>query len=380
MTLLKINSFSHMKKLYTVLLAIAVLGTYPIFSQGYLHEVVPQGGSECNIQYGEAINCVNSIESLNFELYEPMGSNLNNRPLLVFAHRGTFQTEIPTCSSVELTREKSGSLNRVIPTLEVANIIQDDMVIQQGKPFKVWGSSAEEKDTVKVIASWLKKPQYAYADRDGKWQASLKVPKAKPGDANPHELQIINKSDTIEYKNILIGDVWFCAGQSNMDMKIGPVSGWYHGILNHEEMIENGDDYSSIRVYTENSSFKVIPQVKDGGGKWQISSPESVGRFSAVAYSFGRELYNELNIPIGLVVVAEAGASCSAFIPKEVLTKDSLFNKIYWEPYISDVTIQSKVDTTGFFTKVTKPTLIYNGMVHPLGNLSIKGFIWYQGE
>jgi sialate O-acetylesterase len=99
-----------------------------------------------------------------------------------------------------------------------------------------------------------------------------------------------------------------------------------------------------------------------------------------VAYFFGRELYEKLQVPVGLVVSAVAGASGEAFVPEKVLTEDAVLKREYWDPYKSFVVSQSRVDSMGFFDKVTKPTLIYNGMIHLLEKLSVRGIIWYQGE
>lgn len=260
--------------------------------------------------------------------------------------------------------------------LTVANVLQNDMVIQQGQPFKLWGTS-RVGDTIRIEADWLDKPITVYAQQDNSWIGTLKVPKVDPGDFTARSIIISNTEDTIKLSNLLLGEVWFCAGQSNMEMKVGKV-GWYSGILNYPDII-NEAHYPEIRVYTEPARFMVNPQ-KESQGQWSICSPETVANYSAVAYFFGKRLFNTLDVPVGVVVSAAAGANGSAFIPKEVLLNDSHLKKKYWDPNEFRVSSQEIVDTLGFFTKVGQPTLMYNAMIHPLENLSIKGFLWYQGE
>ena len=276
-----------------------------------------------------------------------------------------------------ITGKEAPALVKTPPPLKVANILQSNMVIQQNKPFRIWGSSSSG-DTIEIYADWGNKPIRVYAGKDGEWNGSLNVPKAIPGKFNPHAITITGRKDTVRLNNILIGEVWICAGQSNMDMKIAEVAGWYRGVPDYKNEIAEAN-YSSIRVFTEYASFKVKPQ-NDISGEWEVCSPKTAGNFSAVSYFFGRKLFQKLNVPIGLVVVAVAGANATAFIKKEVFINDPLLKRVYWNPSESSVTSQAEVDSLGFFTKVSRPTLIYNGMMHPLERLSIQGFIWYQGE
>lgn len=270
------------------------------------------------------------------------------------------------------------------PVFNLAPVLQSNMVIQQNKPFRLWGT-APAGDTVKMLAGWSGQTIAVAADEEGSWKGQIDVPEAVPGDFEPYSIRVIHdsgeayKTDTLRLSGILIGDVWLCAGQSNMDMMVGKVEGWYPGVLNYEAEIA-GADYPAIRLIKIGADFKLEPQTVTAGGTWQVCSPKTAGGFSAVAYFFGRKLFRELNIPVGLVVTAAPGASCQAFTPREVLESTPLLKEKYLEPYAADLASQQKVDSASFFTKVTRPTLIYNAMIHPLENLSLKGFSWYQGE
>ncbi|RYD87051.1 MAG: sialate O-acetylesterase, partial [Sphingobacteriales bacterium] len=243
--------------------------------------------------------------------------------------------------------------------LKLANVLQSNMVIQQGKPFKLWGT-AYAGTTIKLTADWNKAPVTATTDANGNWIAALDVPKAKPGDFTPHAITVQAGDNTVKLSDVLIGDVWFCVGQSNMDMIVTEANFiGYPGVLNYKEEIAAAN-FPAIRMYKAAAEFKITPQ-NNTKGTWQICSPKTVGNFSGVAYFFGRELFLKLNIPIGLVVSSAPGASTQAFTKREVLEGDVAIKAKYLDPQLGNISSQKKVDTTGFFTNVTKPTLLYNG-------------------
>ncbi|RVU02039.1 sialate O-acetylesterase [Mucilaginibacter limnophilus] len=261
--------------------------------------------------------------------------------------------------------------------IKVANVLQSNMVVQQGKPFKLWGA-ATAGEMVKITADWASAVTVK-AGTDGNWITQVSVPKAKTGDFTAHVITVDNGKETLKFTNILIGDVWFCVGQSNMDMPVTEAMFLtYPGVLNYKEEIAAAN-FPAIRMYKAQAEFKVAPQ-GDTKGNWQVCSPQTVGNFSGVAYFFGRQLFLKLNIPIGLVVSAAPGASTQAFTKREVLESDPTLKSVYLTPQLDNISIQKKVDTTGFFSNVTKPTLLYNGNIYPFLNLSVKGIIYYQGE
>ncbi|RYZ94865.1 MAG: sialate O-acetylesterase, partial [Sphingobacteriaceae bacterium] len=263
------------------------------------------------------------------------------------------------------------------PVFKVANVLQSNMVVQQSKPFKIWGSAAA--GDIKITADWSKSSVIVKAAADGSWAGEISVPKAKPGDFTPHTITIQNNDKVVKLSDVLIGDVWFCVGQSNMDMIVHEAKFiGYPGVLNYKQEIEEAN-FPAIRVYKAAAEFKIKPQ-NDTKGTWTICSTKTAGNFSAVAYFFGRELFLHLNIPIGLVVSSAPGASTQAFTKREVLEADTALKRVYLTPQLSHISSQVKVDSTGFFSNVTKPTLLYNGIIHPLLNLSIKGITYYQGE
>lgn len=279
-------------------------------------------------------------------------------------------------NGLDASNNKTDTKN--VSEFTIANVLQSNMVIQQAKPFRLWGT-APEGDAITIQADWREDEITVHADKQGDWEGEIPVPVARQGNFDPYTITIIHKNDEITFTNILIGEVWLCAGQSNMDMPVDSLPTMtYPGVPNFKEEIANAD-YPAIRLYKTKADFKLQP-IFDTEGSWKITSPETAGSFSGVAYFFGRELFQELNIPIGLVVSAVPGASGQAFTKKEVLKNDPVLKKKYLDPYEDNLQSQAQIDSTGFFQKVTLPVLTYNAMINPLKNLSIRGFIWYQGE
>jgi sialate O-acetylesterase len=261
---------------------------------------------------------------------------------------------------------------------KAAGILQSNMVIQQNKPFKLWGFGPAG-DKITINADWQYKPITTTINAQGNWLAKIKVPSAVPGDFRAHQIYIIHNNDTIKLNNLLIGEVWICTGQSNMELRIKPVPGWSKGMLNgdQEAAIAN---YRAIRLCKVDMGLEFSP-VADCHATWQVCSPKSAGDFSAVAYFFGRELFYRLNVPIGLIDAAIPATACQAFTNRVVLDADTTLRKHFVDPYITGIAdIEAKNNKSTTLTTLLYPGLVYNKMIYPLKNLSVAGFTWYQGE
>ncbi|RVU02037.1 sialate O-acetylesterase [Mucilaginibacter limnophilus] len=268
----------------------------------------------------------------------------------------------------------------------VTNALGNNMVVQQGKPLKIWGK-APAGDVIELNADWGKSAKTT-AGADGKWLAEIKVPSAKRGDFKPHTITIIHKkasgsnivTDNLRFTNVLIGDVWFASGQSNMELRIAAVPGWSSGIKDFEKEVPL-TNYPNIRLFKSDMGIDFTPQDTIKGGKWEVCSPKTAAGFSAVAYFFGRELYNKRQIPIGLVDQAIPATAAQNFTDINVLLADSILKKKYVDPYAKAVdSIKAKNDKATTLASLTYPGLVYNKMICPFQDLSVKGFIWYQGE
>ncbi len=202
--------------------------------------------------------------------------------------------------------------------LRLPDIISDSMVLQQNTSAPIWGlASAGEK--IEVSGSWSNKTTQAVADRDGKWMVKLATPKA----GGPYNVTI-KANETKILHGILIGEVWICSGQSNMEM---PVQGWGEStpINNSAQEIANAN-YPTMRLFIADKKVAFSPQ-KNVRGKWQTCSPASVAQFSATGYFFGRELFNHLHVPVGLMDVTWGGTIAEAWTSQASLRTMGDFDK-----------------------------------------------------
>ncbi len=184
-------------------------------------------------------------------------------------------------------------------------ILGDNMVLQQKSNVKLWGTASSLRE-ISIVVSWDKKKYFTKSDKDGKWIISIRTFKA----GGPYEIKI-TEDNSIVLRNILIGEVWLCSGQSNMGFSV-------RGSENAEQDISNAQ-YPSIRFFTvaQNPMLTPSSEVK---GVWQSCSPQTVADFSGAAYFFGRELYKKLKIPIGLVHSSVGGTPAEAWIRREALS------------------------------------------------------------
>jgi sialate O-acetylesterase len=248
-----------------------------------------------------------------------------------------------------------------------SSVLQDNMVVQQEKPFQVWGKGVAGKE-VRIKVSWNETEYSTTVADGGDWEYKLpSVPKAVPGDFTLRKIEATSSGKKITLQNLLIGDVWFFAGQSNMAMTMAPELPWHNGILNYAEEISKAN-YPNIRL------FKTVINEVDAPtdvveGVWQACSVQTVKYFSAVAYCMGETLYKELNIPVGLILSSKGAMSAQAFTSTETLRWNTeLYNK-YLKPYKN-----GQVTDPG-----AVPCQLYNGIIYPFRKLSLKGFGWYQG-
>ncbi|MFV0290180.1 MAG: sialate O-acetylesterase [Mangrovibacterium sp.] len=234
-------------------------------------------------------------------------------------------------------------------------MFSDGAVLQQQSNVEIWGWT-DAKKTVAVTTSWNNKNYLLKADDNGKFTAKIITPKA----GGPYEIRI-NDSEHI-IKNILIGEVWLCAGQSNMEMPMKGFSGQPVEGSNIDIMKSKNN---MIRVISVPRASKTTPQ-DDFEGAWQEAKPEVIREFSATAYYYGRLLNEMLNVPIGLIDVSFGGSCIQAWMSKETSRPFEWRN------------VPNAGDTIPEANRT--PTVLFNGMLNPVIGYGIKGAIWYQGE
>ncbi len=194
--------------------------------------------------------------------------------------------------------------------LELPALIGDNMILQQKTDAKIWGK-ANPGHKINVIASWDARAQ-TKSGKDGKWSVALPAPVA----GGPYTMTISCKDTSIIIYNILAGEVWFCSGQSNMEM---PLIGWppVDTVMYSAATIASAI-LPEIRLFNIQRKISVEP-LEDCTGRWEMCSPSTVEQFSATAFFFGKKLYDELHVPIGLIESAWGGTPAESWISSAAL-------------------------------------------------------------
>ncbi len=188
-------------------------------------------------------------------------------------------------------------------------VIASGMVLQQQTDAALWGWAAPS-EKVRVQAGWLAGTVSTVADGAGTWR--LRVP--TPGAGGPYRITVAGEN-TITLEDVLVGEVWICGGQSNMEWTIGPVVG--PGVAGFAELVQAADQ-PQIRLFEVPNVVAVAP-ASDCAGRWQVCTPETLPAFSAVGYFFGRELHEHLRVPIGLISSNWGGTPAEAWTSEETL-------------------------------------------------------------
>ena len=241
--------------------------------------------------------------------------------------------------------------------VQLPSFFSDGMVLQQQTDASLWGWTKPGVN-VRVTTSWNKKIYNTKTDDKGKWMLKVSTPVA----GGPYTITI-SDGEPVTIKNILIGEVWFCSGQSNMEMGLKgfrdqPIKGSNDAIFNSTN--------DQIRVYTVPRAVERTKKDTTKASFWKSASPETISNFSAVAYFFGRLLHQQLKVPVALINDSYSGSPAEAFMSEEALRA------------FPEIKVHSAADT--FRLNNRNATTLYNGMISPIVGYTIKGCLWYQGE
>lgn len=241
--------------------------------------------------------------------------------------------------------------------LQLASVFTDHMVLQRERAIPIWGT-ANPGDSVSVQLG--EKKREATADENGKWRVNFSALPA----GGPHEMSVQTGGAALSLTDILVGEVWIASGQSNMQWTVKKSN-------NPEEEIANAD-WPKIRLLTVSRIALPRPREKFNSFGWQVCSPETIENFSAVAYSFGRELHKNLDVPIGLINTNYGGTPMEAWTSRKALASRPTFTK---NAKIAEAALDTKDKLPS-----GHPSGLFNAMIHPLIPFGIRGAIWYQGE
>jgi sialate O-acetylesterase len=273
-------------------------------------------------------------------------------------------------------------------------VVGPNMVLQRDISVPIWGWADSGEDVTVTFAGQTKATKAA---ADGLWMVRLDPLKA----GGPHALTVAGKN-TVKLENVLVGEVWLCSGQSNMGMTVARSN-------DAEEEIAAAK-YPSIRLFSVPLLGTQEPQY-DCKGAWAECSPETVGNFTAVGYFFGREIHQEIDVPVGLINCSWGGSSCGAWIKRSVLEVDSRYQSMLkswddrcakYDPEKVQAAYQKQLEKWKAQSEKAKaqgkeqprrpraprdpragqhrPANLYNGMLLSVRPFALRGTIWYQGE
>ncbi len=240
--------------------------------------------------------------------------------------------------------------------LKIASVLGDDMVLQRNTEVNIWGKASPHQN-VTVTASWNKISTKTTADDKGNWIAKVKTTNA----GGPYNISVISNKEKIQLKNILLGEVWLCSGQSNMEM---PVEGIEDQPINNSSDILLDAENKQIRFFKVEHASTQSPQ-DTCVGHWSVASAITVSKFSAVGYLFAKQLQQKLNIPVGVICSAWGGSRIEPWIDTQTLAN---FPNALAQTTYNGIEPQYRASA------------LYNGMIAPIQNFVIKGALWYQGE
>ena len=246
--------------------------------------------------------------------------------------------------------------------VKLPSVIGSNMVLQQSSSAALWGTASPGAQ-VTVSASWGAEASVK-ADKDGKWETSVATPCA----GGPYEI-IISDGAAVKLENVLVGEVWFCGGQSNMEMPVcgfpgQPVTGAMDAILGAKPAVP-------IRIFRTERAYS-YDEAADVTGSWELNSPQAVSQTSAVAYFFAARLQETLGVPVGIIQSCVSGSCIEAWLNRKTLTKE--FHKDF------DLEHLKKTGKSDKKTYRKDPGVLYNGMVAAIAPYTVKGMLWYQGE
>lgn len=230
-------------------------------------------------------------------------------------------------------------------------ILGDNMLLQQNSDVKLWGKS--DKSKVTVTTSWDGKTYQTKTDDQGNWLVKVTTPTAG-GDY----FITLTDGEAITINNILIGDVWYCSGQSNMEMQLKGMTA-SQPIVGSNDAIATAAKLKKMRIFTVAFGSEGEGADKPYAGKWEIVDSATAADFSAIGYFFGRTLSDVLDIPIGMICSAKGGTRIEQWSSKIDL---------------DTFTANERHSTT------SDNSALYNQLVKPISQYGIKGFLWYQGE
>jgi len=256
-------------------------------------------------------------------------------------------------SSIVLLALFTLSIVDVKAQLTLPAIFNDGMVLQQNSEVTIWGWGKPVQN-VTVTCSWGEEVKETVVNNEGDWNVTINTPTA----GGPYVIRIKGNEELV-VNDVLVGEVWLCSGQSNMEWSADAE------IDNAKEEIKKAN-HPNIRLFTVGHRAADVPQL-DVTGHWEECTPETMRKFSAIGYFFGRELQEKMDVPVGIINASWGGTPAEIWTPAEAITQDN---------FLAEAAKTFTGNKWGPFS----PGRAYNTMIHPLTSFNISGVLWYQGE
>lgn len=244
---------------------------------------------------------------------------------------------------------EKAAANVVLPS-----IIGSHMVLQQKTSITLWGW-CDPMEEIKIKPGWDTATYTATGNNRATWTITIPTPVA----GGPYDIRF-SGYNTVVLEDVMIGEVWLCGGQSNMEFSANK------GIRQAIEEATSATNQNIRFFYIEKAASDVLQS--DCKGEWKVCTPDEMRRFSAIGYFFGKKLQQDLAIPIGLINANWGGTPAEVWLPAELVTKDSVLVKSKGKLWASDEWWPAD------------PGVCYNAMIHPVAKYTMAGVIWYQGE
>ncbi len=279
-------------------------------------------------------------------------------------------------------------LNNAKADVVLPKIFSDNMVLQRGMKIPIWGWANPGE---RITASLENHSAETVSDADGKWKLFLGPLEA----GGPFDFKI-EAMNTVLLKNVLVGEVWVCSGQSNMALEVSS--------CDNAQMEIATANYPQIRLFQVKSAKSsvalsdvspIVGQEPNWLNKWQVCSPQAVSNFTGVGYFFAREIWKKYQVPVGIISASWGGTTAEAWVPKDALENDQdlvpilqewpKYNndeewlRLEYESFVKDVEEahkEGKPEPLYF----NQPSVLYNGIIAPVVPFGIRGVAWYQGE
>lgn len=243
--------------------------------------------------------------------------------------------------------------------IKLPAVVSSNMVLQRNTTINLWGW-ADPHEKISISTSWLDQPLKVEANKYGRWQIVVKTTNS----TTPQQIRLVSENSDISLDNILFGEVWVCSGQSNMAQPLSGFEG--QPTFGGQKAIMQSAN-AQLRIFTVNRFGSKRPlDDLEKHISWQEVTPQNLKDFSAVAYFFGKQLQEILQVPVGIIHTSWGGSTVEAWMSEPVLNshREILLNQS---------------DRAPKFTQRT-PSMLFNAMIHPIIPYTIQGVLWYQGE